>query len=151
MPQSLKLPPASCQENIPPSLQVPISEPSPVVYPSTVLPAQSLTPAPLEGKGAIVFGTRLEHSACTPSPLAGEGRDGGKLTIAAALPAFTPTLTLPRRGGGDPVEPYAQNLRRTVLGGDGDGAWRLKPRFTRRRGWPDGAQGLVRLVAALRG
>ena len=31
-------------------------------------------------------------------PYRGEGRDGGKLDIAAA-PACTPTLILPRRGG----------------------------------------------------
>jgi hypothetical protein len=105
MPQPLKLPPASCQENIPPSLQVPISEPIPVVYPSTVLPAQSLIPAPLEGKGAIVFGTRLEHSACTPSPLAGEGRDGGRCLTSRRRRCAPPPRPLPSRGEGILVSP----------------------------------------------
>jgi hypothetical protein len=36
----------------------------------------------------------------TPSPLAGEGWDGGEKRGIRAPPVFTPTLALPRRGGG---------------------------------------------------
>jgi hypothetical protein len=39
-------------------------------------------------------------------PPGGEGRDGG---------IFTPTLALPRRGGGDPGEPSCEDWCRTVL------------------------------------
>jgi hypothetical protein len=45
----------------------------------------------------MLFGTRLAHGACTPSPLAGEGRDGG--VGIEATPACTPA-PLRRRGGG---------------------------------------------------
>jgi hypothetical protein len=41
---------------------------------------------------------------CAPSPLAGEGRDGGAVSIEVSL-VFTPALTLPRQGGGDSGEP----------------------------------------------
>jgi hypothetical protein len=48
---------------------------------------------------AILFGMRLTHGACAPSPLAGEGRDGGKPVFSAST-VYTPTPTLPHRGGG---------------------------------------------------
>jgi hypothetical protein len=51
----------------------------------------------------MLFGTRLAHGACTPSPLAGEGRDGG--VSIEATPVCTPTRTLLRRGGGGLVSP----------------------------------------------
>ncbi len=40
----------------------------------------------------------------SPSPLAGEGWDGGERRGLGAPPAFTPTLALPRQGGGDVFE-----------------------------------------------
>jgi hypothetical protein len=43
----------------------------------------------------MLFGTRLAHGACTPSPLAGEGRDGG--VGIEATPVCTPSPL--RRGG----------------------------------------------------
>src|SRR2546427_584756 len=42
----------------------------------------------------------VQQRGCAPSPLAGEGWDGGG-SPAVAPPALTPTLTLPRRGGGN--------------------------------------------------
>jgi hypothetical protein len=56
------------------------------------------------------------HGACAPSPLAGEGRDGGETVEIEATPAFAPTLTLPRRGGGEAVEPSAQDWTEQYLG-----------------------------------
>ncbi len=45
-----------------------------------------------------------EYPSCSPSPLAGEGWDGGD-RLGASLRAlrlpFTPTLALPRQGGGN--------------------------------------------------
>jgi hypothetical protein len=64
---------------------------------SRVLPLVLTLPSP-----SILFGTRLAPGACAPSPLAGEGGDGGDGQLEAT-PVCTPTLTLPRRGGGDPV------------------------------------------------
>jgi hypothetical protein len=63
----------------------------------------------------ILFGTQLVYGACAPSPLAGAGWDGGETCAIEAMPAFTPTPSLPLDGGGDPVEPSAQDWYRTVL------------------------------------
>jgi hypothetical protein len=65
----------------------------------------------------MLVGTRPAHEACAPSPL------------------FTPTLTLPRRGGGR-VEPSRHNVCRTALGEDIDGG--AAPGFPRVEG--DGIQ-----------
>src|SRR4029453_3898346 len=50
-----------------------------------------------------------------PSPLAEEGWDGGEQRGLGTPPNLTPTLTLPRRGGADTLEPWQQQLYRTLL------------------------------------
>jgi len=50
-----------------------------------------------------------------PSTLAGEGWDGREQHGLDALPALTPTLALPRQGGGDPLE-SPQDLGQTLWG-----------------------------------
>jgi hypothetical protein len=65
----------------------------------------------------ILFGMRLAHGTCAPSLLAREGGIGETLEIEAT-PAFTPTRTLPRRGGGDEkptLERRRGGPRRTVV------------------------------------
>src|SRR5687767_8430317 len=59
------------------------------------------------GGRSILFGTRLVYGACAPSPPGG-GRAGWRGDACY--------LTLPPRGGGDPVEPSAQDWCRTRLG-----------------------------------
>lgn len=44
-----------------------------------------------------------------------------------ALRTLTPTLALPHRGGGNSLEPWQQNLCRTLLGEGGDGGSERKP------------------------
>ena len=48
--------------------------------------------------------SRNEYPLCSPSPLAGEGWDGGDrrgASLRALRLSFTPTLALPRQGGGN--------------------------------------------------
>src|SRR5712691_12578557 len=50
-----------------------------------------------------------------PSPLAGEGWDGGEKCGIGTPPAVTPTLALPRRGGGDgTLEPQQDGMLNTL-------------------------------------
>jgi chemotaxis protein methyltransferase CheR len=51
----------------------------------------------------------------TPSPLAGEGWDGGGKAPYGAPLAFTPTRALPCQGGGDMGELSQQNVYRTLV------------------------------------
>ena len=56
-------------------------------------------PHPLRDRPALA----LIEDRNTPSPLAGEGWDGGDVDGGSGYlpPLVTPTLSLPRRGGGD--------------------------------------------------
>src|SRR5712691_7747648 len=57
-------------------------------------------PAPADTKAI----SQNEYPFCSPSPLAGEGWDGGGRlgsSLRALRLSFTPTLALPRQGGGD--------------------------------------------------
>jgi hypothetical protein len=72
-------------------------------------------PSPPSCSPPILFGMRLAHEVCTPSPLDGGRAGWGERRVIEVTLAFTPTLTLPRRGGGDPVESSSQDVYRRVL------------------------------------
>src|SRR5712691_5801800 len=82
----------------------------------------SLTPRP--GPFSSRFSPRLPGPS-TPSPLAGEGRDGegGKKHGLGTPPAFTPTLTLPRRGGGKRLTGRVGSGQYLGRAWDPTGAW----------------------------
>src|SRR5712691_11540134 len=54
----------------------------------------------------------MRKSCFIPSPLAGEGWDGGEKCGIGAPPAFTPTLALPRREGGDMLKSWQHHVCR---------------------------------------
>ena len=67
---------------------------------------RSLFPSPPESLNLIVIG-----SVVTPSPLVGEGGGGGlaghfQTILQMDKAARPPSLTLPHKGGGDPLRPF---------------------------------------------